>query len=194
MPLMKDLFSPGSLATVLGAVLTLIGITAYATGAANLSVPTLFYGFPIFLGGLALKNSELRPAKRVNSQALFTQKNTKAPKELAKLIKDVTRWRYGQKAHLESSLQVLKLWDDENPPQLVEIEEIEANGGYGVRMKFEIGGVSMDRWQEKRERLGRFFAKGLEAELSSQSPGELDLTILPALSKNKPSINSNGVS
>ena len=45
---MKELVSPANLITVSGSVLTVIGCIAYLTGAANLSVPTLFYGFPIF--------------------------------------------------------------------------------------------------------------------------------------------------
>ena len=45
---MKDLFSPGSLLTVAGAVLTVIGSVAYATDSPNLSLPTIFYGIPIF--------------------------------------------------------------------------------------------------------------------------------------------------
>ena len=79
----------------------------------------------------------------------------------AKVVKDVTRWRYGQNAHLESSLKVLELWDEDNPPQLLEIEELERSQQYGVRMRFEIAGVPLDKWEKKQERLGRFFAKGL---------------------------------
>ena len=52
MAAMKDLLSPGSLVTVAGGALTVIGATAYATGNANLSLPTIFYGIPILLGGL----------------------------------------------------------------------------------------------------------------------------------------------
>ena len=36
---MKDLFSPGSLLTVAGAVLTVIGSVAYATDSPNVSLP-----------------------------------------------------------------------------------------------------------------------------------------------------------
>ena len=39
---MKDLFSPGSLLTIAGAVLTVIGSVAYATDSPNLSLPTIF--------------------------------------------------------------------------------------------------------------------------------------------------------
>ena len=114
---MKDLFSPGSLLTVAGAVLTVIGSVAYATDSPNLSLPTIFYGIPIFLGGLALKSSELPPAKRLTPPSQFNElRQTTATAEQVKLLKDVVRWRYGQKAHLESSLESLKLWDEENPP------------------------------------------------------------------------------
>ncbi len=180
---MKDLFSPANIITVTGAVLTVIGAIAYGTGAANLSVPTLFYGFPIFIGGLALKTSELPPAKKIQPSKDLSDLQKEGPPELQKLVGDVTRWRYGQKAHLESSLQVLNLWDADEPPQLLEIEELDTGRGYGVRLRFEIAGVTLDRWHEKKARLSRFFANGLEAELRSKDGRELDLILLPAQSK-----------
>ncbi len=175
---MKELLSPANLITVIGAVLTVIGIMAYLTGAANLSVPTLFYGFPIFLGGLALKTTELRPTKRIAASSISSARENGAP-ELAKVVKDVTRWRYGQNAHLESSLIALNLWDQENPPQLKEVEELETSFGYGIRLRFNIEGVSQSRWEEKQERLGRFFAKGMQAQLLFPNEKELDLMIIP---------------
>ena len=102
---MKDLLSPGSLVTVGGGVLTVVGGVAYATGSANLSLPTIFYGIPILLGGLALKSSELPPARRVTPKTQLKAEREQAAPELGKLLGDVTRWRYGQKAHLESSLE-----------------------------------------------------------------------------------------
>ncbi len=176
---MKDLFSPGNIITVTGAVLTVIGAIAYGTGAANLSVPTLFYGFPIFIGGLALKTSELPPAKKVVPSKDLAHLKDQIPPELKQLVGDVTRWRYGQKAHLESSLQVLQLWNEDKPPQLLEIEELDTGKGYGVRMRFELAGVPLERWEEKKDRLSRFFAKGLDAELISICEEEIDLMLLP---------------
>ncbi len=184
------LFSPGNLVTVAGAVLTVIGAISYMTGAANLSVPTLFYGFPIFLAGLALKTSELAPAKKINNDQDLTNAKKKSPKELEKLLKDVTRWKYGQKAHLESSLEVLKLWNDEKPPQLIEIEEMVKEEEYGIRLRFAMEGVTFDRWKEKQERLGRFFAKGLEAELISKSSNELDIFLFPKRTNKEPKISN----
>ena len=176
---MNDLLSPGSLVTVAGGVLTVVGAVAYGTGAANLSLPTIFYGIPIFLGGLALKSSELPPARRVTPKALLKTQREAATPELGKLLADVTRWRYGQKAHLESSLEALKLWDEDNPPQLEEIEELSLGNSYGLRLRFSCEGVPLERWQERQERLSRFFAKGLDATITPLDGDRLDLTLLP---------------
>ena len=112
---MQALLSPGSLVTIAGAVLTVIGTIAYATDIPNLSLPTIFYGIPILLGGLALKSSELPPPKRLTPAPRFKQlRDLPESEPLRKLLADVDRWRYGQKAHLESSLEVLKLWDEES--------------------------------------------------------------------------------
>ena len=87
---MNDLLSPGSLVTIAGGVLTVVGAVAYGTGAANLSLPTIFYGIPILLGGLALKSSELPPTRRVTPKAKLKGEREAATPELGKLLGDVT--------------------------------------------------------------------------------------------------------
>jgi hypothetical protein len=177
---MQALFSPGSLVTIAGAVLTVIGSIAYATDSPNLSLAGVFYGVPVLLGGLALKSSELPPAERITPAAAMKDlRQEPANEPLRKLLADVTRWRYGQKAHLESSLEALKLWDADDPPQLLSVEEIERQGGYGLRLVFACQGVPFGQWQQRQERLGRFFGPGLRAELVQSSPGRLTLTLLP---------------
>ncbi|MCP9928115.1 DUF2854 domain-containing protein [Cyanobium sp. CH-040] len=177
---MQALLSPGSLVTLAGAVLSVIGWIGYASGNPNLSLPTIFYGIPILLGGLALKSSELPPPERLTPPDRFrTLRELPASEPLRKLRADVLRWRYGQKAHLESSLEVLKLWDEDNPPQLLSVEELEHDGGYGLRLRFRCGAVSYERWQERRDRLGRFFGAGLVADLEPLGEDGLQLTLLP---------------
>ena len=176
---MNKLLSPGNLITIGGASLSFIGLTAYFTDATNLSVPTFFYGVPIFLIGISLKTTEVPPAIRIVPPTKFALERNQGPEELGKLLKDVTRWRYGQSCQLEASLRVLKLWDIDNPPQLTEIEELVKDGKYGIRMRFDMAGVPLERWNNQKERLGRFFAKGLSAELFCPTPGEIDLTLLP---------------
>ena len=105
---MEALTSPGSLLTILGAALTVIGTIAYATDSPNISLAGVFYGIPVLLGGLALKSSELPPAQRLTPVAELRELRERPENEpLRVLLKDVTRWRYGQKAHLESSLEAL---------------------------------------------------------------------------------------
>lgn len=177
---MQALFSPGSLVTLAGALLTVIGSLAYVTANPNLSLPTIFYGVPIFIGGLALKSSELPPAKRLTPPSQFKAlREQEASEPLRKLLADVVRWRYGQKAHLESSLEVLKLWDDDAPPQLVSIEELDCQGHYGLRLNFRCEGVPYERWLSQQERLGRFFGPQLVAELESSGQGAFNLRLLP---------------
>ena len=48
---MKKYLSPGNLIVTAGGILAFIGMTAYFTDSVNLSVPTFFYGVPIFLIG-----------------------------------------------------------------------------------------------------------------------------------------------
>jgi hypothetical protein len=177
---MQALLSPGSLVTIAGAALSVIGWLGYASGNPNLSLPTIFYGIPILLGGLALKSSELPPAERITPADRFRGlRDRPASEALRKLLADVTRWRYGQKAHLETSLMALKLWDDDSPPQLLQIEELDQEGAYGLRLRFSVGAVPLERWEGQQGRLGRFFGPGLKAELKTIGADQLDLSLLP---------------
>ena len=172
---MKKYLSPANIITVAGGVLAFIGMTAYFTESVNLSVPTFFYGVPILLIGLGLKTSEIPPVKLVNRND-FKKNKFNRPKELTELVRDVTRWRYGIKAHLESSLEALNLWNEDNPPQLKEIEEITKEEKNGFKMHFEINDVPFEQWIEKQERLNRFFVKGLESEfIMNDNEEEFDL-------------------
>tara|TARA_B100001113_G_scaffold61411_1_gene46739 strand:+ start:57 stop:593 length:537 start_codon:yes stop_codon:yes gene_type:complete len=161
---MKNLYSPANLIIITGGSLSIIGMTAYFTDSVNLSVPTFFYGVPIFLIGLALKTTEIPPVHLINKDN-FSSNKFNRPEELTNLVKDVTKWRYGIQAHLESSLEALNLWNFDNPPQLVELEEITKDEKNGLRMHFEINAVPKEDWIKKKDRIERFFAKGLESEL-----------------------------
>ncbi len=174
---MKKYLSPGNIIIVTGGILALVGMTAYFTDSVNLSVPTFFYGVPILLIGLGLKTSEIPPVELLD-KTNFKNNKFNRPKELTELVKDVTRWRYGLKAHLESSLEALNLWDEDNPPQLREIQEVTKEDKNGLRMHFEINSVPIEKWVEKQERLNRFFAKGLESEfIINDNKKEFDLIL-----------------
>jgi hypothetical protein len=175
---MNALLSPGCLVTLAGAVLTVIGSIAYLGDNANLSLPTIFYGIPILLGGLALKSSELPPPQRLTPPAQFSsEREQPANADLKRLRSDLLRWRYGQKAHLESSLEALKLWDEDQPPQLQSLAETVEEGCYGLELTFECGAVPIGRWQDQSERLGRFFGPGLWARVEQLPTDRLRLTL-----------------
>lgn len=176
---MNVLASPGSLVTIAGAALTVIGSIAYVTDSPNLSLAGVFYGIPVLLGGLALKSSELPPPEVLEPEPGAAELGAQpAAEALRKVFKDVSRWRYGQKAHLESSLQALRLWDDEAPPELIRVRELARNGGYGLCLEFRPGGVELRRWQDRLERLGRFFGPGLVAEIEATDRDDLRLRLL----------------
>ncbi len=186
---MKKQFSPATIVSITGSILAVTGLISYFNDATNLSVPTFFYGVPILLIGLAMKNSELGPAKSEISKSQLNKLKLTGPKELSDLIGDVTRFKYGQRAHLETSLQSLKLWDEKKPPQLLRIDLRENSQGFCVRMKFQFGGVPIERWQEQTDRLGRFFAKDLIATITSTAEGELTLELLTKTINNKENQN-----
>ena len=174
---MKNFYSPANIITIAGGSLAFIGMTAFFTDSVNLSVPTFFYGVPILLIGLALKTTEVAPVRLINKEIFQTNKFDR-PIEITNLVKDVTKWRYGIQAHLESSLEVLKLWNAENPPQLIELEEISKDERNGLRMHFIINSVPIEQWIKQQERLNRFFAKGLESEfIIDDNKKELDLIL-----------------
>jgi hypothetical protein len=59
------------------------------------------------------------------------------------------------------------------------VQELD-QGGYGLLLLFELNGVPLERWQERSDRLGRFFGPGLRAELAEAGPGRLSLCLRPA--------------
>ena len=160
---MKKYLSPANIITVSGGFLAFIGMTAYFTESVNLKRAYVLLWSPYFTNWTWFKTSEIPPVKLLNRNDFKANKFNR-PKELTALVKDVTRWRYGIKAHLESSLESLNLWNEDNPPQLKEIEEITKEEKNGFRMHFEINDVPFEQWIEKQERLNRFFVKGLESE------------------------------
>ena len=59
-------------------------------------------------------------------------------------------------------------------------------------MIFDFYGVPLEKWQEKKDRLGRFLAVGLTADITLTNAGELTLALIPQ-SINKENISNNGV-
>lgn len=165
-----------------GGILTAIGFYAYAVGMNTLNLAGFFYGIPLLLGGLALKAAELKPIpytaetspeiKELRSQATPTQEQ---------LRKDVTRYRYGQEAHLDESLSKLGLSPtDEDRPILVGIQEQSREGAYTLLMEFYSPFFSLEQWEERQEKIEKFFGPNIKAEITQPQTSKIELALIKA--------------
>jgi hypothetical protein len=168
--------SLGSVGLVVGGVLSIVGFTAYFLDNATLNLVGFFYGIPLLLGGLALKAAELKPVpfSQPTSDAVLSLREQQATSTQNQIRKDVTRYRYGQEAHLDSSLKYLGLDpSDEERPVLQSIREEAIDGSYALVLEFESPLIKFEDWQKKRDKIERFFGPGLRVELH-QPPSDGD--------------------
>ena len=102
-----------------GSILTVVGFIAYGIGNSTLNLAGFFYGIPLLLGGLALKAAELKPIPYVQEtpKDIVELREQKATQTQNQVRLDVTRYRYGQEAHLDDALERIGLspTDDERP-------------------------------------------------------------------------------
>ena len=173
--------SLGKWGMIIGGTLAVVGFIAYGAGNATLNLAGFFYGIPVFLGGLALKAAELKP----------TPYTTETPPEVVKLREekatptqnqirnDVTRYRYGEQVHLQESLERLGLSPtDEERPILSGLREELIDGSYGLVLEFESSLVSWENWQEKQEKIERFFGPNVRAHLTQPEPDWVELALV----------------
>jgi hypothetical protein len=152
-----------------GGALTAIAAVAYVIGNSTLNLITFFYGVPVLLGGLALKAAELKPApyKTPTSPAVVALRDRLATPTQNQVRKDVTRYRYGEEAHLSLALERLGLAPtDPERPKLVSVEEADLQGDYGLILEFESPKMPFETWQTKRDKIERFFGPNLRAEVA----------------------------
>jgi Protein of unknown function (DUF2854) len=174
--------SLGTLGLSVGGILTLIGFWAFfITDNATLNLVGFFYGIPLLLGGLALKASELKPVPLIKPTAdhVLALREQQATDTQNQIRKDVTRYRYGQRAHLDSSLERLGLSPtDEECPVLVGVEEVETDGAYTLVLEFESPLIPLAHWQEKQERIAGFFGPGVKASVSQSGDQRVDVALI----------------
>lgn len=173
--------SLGSVGLVVGGILTVMGFVAYFTSSATLNLVGFFYGIPILLGGLALKNSELEPVpfSQVSSPEILALRDTQATATQNQIRKDVTRYRYGQPGHLDSSLESLGLSpSDDERPILLAVHEENRNGAYALVLEFDSEYVHLDTWEKKREKIQTFFGPGLQVDVSQPAAERINVTLI----------------
>jgi hypothetical protein len=164
-----------------GGILTLVGFYAYAVGLNTLNLAGFFYGIPLLLGGLALKAAELKPIPfRVETPSEITAlREREATPTQIQLIKDVTRYRYGQEAHLDESLAKLGLSPtDEDRPELVALEETSTDRAYTLIMEFYSPFITLEQWQEKQEKIEKFFGPDIKVKIAQPEESQIDLLLI----------------
>ncbi|NJL45247.1 MAG: DUF2854 domain-containing protein [Leptolyngbyaceae cyanobacterium SM2_3_12] len=174
---------------IVGGVLTLVGFVAYAQGNSTLNLAGFFYGIPILLGGLALKAAELNPAPftQPTSPTVLKLREEQATPTQNQVRMDVTRFRYGQEAHLDVALQKLGLSPSDNEcPVLDGLHETEVDGSYALVLEFDSPIVPFTTWVEKKAKIETFFGPNVRAELSQPSEGKVDLALVTLLEPSTP--------
>jgi hypothetical protein len=178
--------SYASVGLYIGGILFVLGFWAYAKGNSTLNLVGFFYGFPILLGGFAFKSSEVTPTPLIvpESEAVTILRNLQETPTQKQLRSDVTRYRYGIKAHLDEILEKLGMSPtDEERPVLVgiyeEVSQLEkTNGCYTLVLRFRSPLMSFEFWQEKQDKLTRFFGPGIVAVVSELEGKEVDLRLV----------------
>lgn len=174
-------FSLAKLGLVVGGILTIIGFIAYFSENATLNLVGFFYGIPLLLGGLALKAAELNPApfSKPTPPAILTLREQQSTPTQTQILKDVTRYRYGQKVHLDTSLSLLGFSpSDEEQPFLQSIREEDIAGTYALILEFYSPLMPLHVWKEKREKIEKFFGPGIRAEVSNPEEERIDLALI----------------
>lgn len=184
--LKSNKISLASVGLYVGGILFAVGFWAYAKGNSTLNLVGFFYGFPILLGGFAFKSSEVEPIPVIipESEAILALRKLQETPTQKQLRKDVTRYRYGIKAHLDEILEKLGMspTDEERPVLGGIYEEIsqaeETKGAYSLVLRFRSPLMDFDAWQQKQDKLTRFFGPGIVAVVSELENKEVDLRLI----------------
>ncbi|MBE9111892.1 DUF2854 domain-containing protein [Nodosilinea sp. LEGE 07298] len=167
-----------------GGVLTIVGFVAYFQDNSTLNLVGFFYGIPVLLGGLALRAAELEPAPytRPTSPEVLKLREEQATPTQNQVRQDVTRYRYGQEAHLDVALQKLGLSPSgQECPELSGLHEAEVDGNYALVLEFDSSTLPFSTWVEKKAKIESFFGPSVRAELSQPTEDQVNLALITSL-------------
>lgn len=139
-------FSLGNLVIFAGIAITVLSFTEYLgdSGGEGLNVSGLgfVYGIPVFLAGAALKYAEIEPVPCYSNSQADAIFDSKATEIIKKVKQDVTRHRYGDEAHLDTTVKKLGLVvPGKAYPQLKELRQDVNEDG---ELEFSIVWQSLD--------------------------------------------------
>ena len=171
----------GGVLLSVGSILTIVGFVAYFRDMATLNLAGFFYGIPILLGGAALRAAELEPVPYTKepSDTVVDLRDKTATQTQNQVRKDVTRYRYGQEAHLDIALERLGLSpNDKERPVLSGLREELRDGAYALVLEFDSPYMPLESWQEKHEKIERFFGPNVRAELEPMADDQMELALI----------------
>lgn len=174
-------FSLGTLGLTVGGILTIVGFTAYFIGNSTLNLVGFFYGIPLFLGGLALKASELKPVpfSQPTTPEVLVLRQQQATATQNQVRQDVTRHRYGEEVHLDSSLSRLELSPtDAERPVIKGLQETKIDGFYALVLEFDSPLIPLEVWQQKQEKMEKFFGPGVHVQVTQPVENEINLALI----------------
>ena len=166
-------FSLGNLVVGAGILVTVLSFAEYLSTSGN-DGPTLsglgfVYGIPIFLAGAALKYAEIEPVPCKSAPGAEALAETKATEIISKIKQDVTRHRYGDEAHLDTTVKKLGLVvPGKAYPQLMELrEDITDDGELAFTMVWQSLDTPYKMWadEKRRKRYETFFGPDVGAEV-----------------------------
>ena len=164
-------FSLGNLVIVSGVLITLLSFAEYLgdnSEGLNVSGLGFIYGIPIFLAGAALKYAEIEPVPVFSTAAGEAIFEKKATETIKKIKQDVTRHRYGDEAHLDTTVKKLGLVvPGKDYPQLRELREEEVDGELAFTMVWQSIDTPYKMWADERrvKKYETYFGPGVRAEV-----------------------------
>jgi len=134
-----------------------------------LEVAGFIYGIPVTLIGCSLAYAELEPAGMSASPSAEARFEAKATTTMKDIKSDVTRHRYGDEAHLDTTVKALGLvLAQKDYPQLqyLEIENAD-NDEVSMTMVFQSLDTPFRLWAEEDriKKFDTFFGPGLYSEV-----------------------------
>merc|ERR1711906_91544 len=135
----------------------------------NVSGLGFVYGVPIMLGGAALKYAEINPVPCVSGPGAEAVFEAKATEIIQKINQDVTRHRYGDEAHLDTTVKKLGLVvSGKEYPQLKELrKEMAEDGELAFTMVWQSLYTPYKMWADERrvKKYETFFGPGVTADV-----------------------------
>lgn len=171
-------FSLAKAILTVGVGLTFTSFAEYflTEGSGGLSSLGFIYGIPVTLIGFSLQYAELPPAGMQATQAAEALFDSKATQTMQDIKSDVTRHRYGDEAHLDTTVKALGLVLPQKAYPQLQYLEIEQEDGNEVAMTmvFQSLDTPYRMWaeEERVRKYNTFFGPGCWAQVVKISAEE----------------------